>query len=73
MSQQLLLLSMNKLNDKQEQYPPYSSKCWFCKHFSDYCCDAFPSGIPDKYLSENQIHTQVDKKQEGEFVFTRLP
>lgn len=60
------------LDDKQEQYPPYSSKCWFCKHFSNFECAAFPNGILDKYLSGKQTHTQIDENQIGDFVFTEL-
>ncbi|MGL5958901.1 MAG: hypothetical protein ACRCZZ_10015 [Phocaeicola sp.] len=59
------------LDGRSEQYPPYSSKCWFCQHFGDYDCAAFPNGIPDKFLSGEQIHTQIDDKQEGDFVFTK--
>ncbi|MDL2297440.1 hypothetical protein LJC68_09100 [Bacteroidales bacterium OttesenSCG-928-B11] len=60
------------LDDKHEKYPPYSSQCWFCKHFGNFECPAFPDGIPDKYLSGKRIHDEIDENQVGYTVFTEL-
>ena len=60
------------LEDKHEEYPPYSSKCWFCIHFRNYECAAFPDGIPDEYLSNKAVHTNIDSNQIGDAVFTEL-
>jgi hypothetical protein len=60
------------LDDRHEWLNIYKSKCHKCKYFEewDFFCQAFPNGIPDKYLSGDKFHTQNDKDQVGETVFT---
>jgi hypothetical protein len=60
------------MDDKQEAFPPYSSKCWFCAHFGNFKCQAFPDGIPEKYLSGKRVHDKKDKNQIGGTLFTEL-
>jgi hypothetical protein len=59
-------------DDRHELLNLYASKCCNCKHFQkwDFFCAAFPDGIPDKYLSAEMAHVQVDSDQIGETVFT---
>jgi hypothetical protein len=47
-----------------------------CEHFDrdnvdGITCKAFPGGIPDKILVEQEKHTKVLPGQTGDFVFER--
>lgn len=56
-----------------QYYEVYKSKCSICSHFNviGLCCSAYPSGIPKRYLSGEETHTKIDKKQIGNYVFTQ--
>lgn len=58
--------------DGFETYSPYKSKCAECIHFNvlDYNCKAFPSGIPEQFLSGKDKHDKVISSQIGTTVFT---
>lgn len=62
----------NILDDRHELLNMYKSKCCNCRHFQkwDFFCEAFPDGVPDKYLSGEDAHTQVVSGQTGSTVFT---
>lgn len=66
---------INKLdNEKYSIFGMYDSLCMMCKHFDsdNFNCSAFPDGIPNKYLSGEEKHLQVDKEQENGFIFSLL-
>ena len=50
-----------------------SSLCNICAFYINvngkHVCDAFPSGIPEKYILGGKKHTEIDEKQEGVDVF----
>ncbi len=56
-----------------QHYEIYKSKCSICSHFdfTRLCCPAFPKGVPKRYLSGEETHTKIDKKQIGNYVFTQ--
>lgn len=54
------------------------SKCIFCKHFNgvkDGGCDAFPNGIPEKFIVSKQsfstpeTHSKIEPNQVGDYVY----
>lgn len=52
------------------------TQCQKCKYYlgfldkvEDICCKAFPWGIPEKYLFDDEPHSTKDEEQEGDFVF----
>lgn len=59
--------------NKFEVYSPYKSKCSDCKHFdlSIFSCKAFPEGIPDRFLSGDEVHDTPTDNQVGSIVFTK--
>ncbi len=61
------------INDRHEVHNIYKSKCTHCRHFdsSKYVCPAFPDEIPDKYLTGEAMHFEVDPAQVGTIVFER--
>lgn len=65
---------MNKIEiDKRfDKFAPYRSRCSGCAYLdlADFTCNAFPEGIPDKYLTGDDIHNKVVKRQKGDYVFT---
>ena len=47
--------------------------CYECIHFKDnYKCEAYPKGIPTKYLTTEEEHTRVQIKQDKRIVFESL-
>lgn len=63
--------TVNIIDDRHE-YLSYRSLCMRCKYFdpSGLSCQAFPDGIPVKYLSGEADHTEIDPDQAGDAVFT---
>lgn len=60
------------IDDRHELYEPYKSLCPRCKHFdsSRLSCEAFPEGIPERFLSGVAEHRKPVKGQIGDFIFT---
>ncbi len=54
-----------------EHYRPYTSKCGVCKHFDSVklSCEAYPEGIPKRFLSGEKVHLTVQRDQTGTKVF----
>jgi hypothetical protein len=53
-----------------------TTQCQRCKHFKGYsaaandaACDAFPWGIPDKFMNDEKPHIKKDWKQEGGIIY----
>ena len=65
---------MSVLDDRHEYLAVFSSKCPKCKYFEkwDFFCAAFPQGIPFEYLTAEKHHTEKDKRQTGDLVFTAI-
>ena len=62
------------IDNKFELYKPYQSICGNCKYFDmfNYTCNAFPKGIPIKYLDGSAQHKTIDENQIGKFIFTQI-
>lgn len=48
-------------------------RCLSCHHFNEggvFTCRAFPGGIPDEILMNDEPHNQVLEGQEGSFTYT---
>jgi hypothetical protein len=65
---------MITIDNNFELYNPYLSICENCKYFDfvHLTCNAFPKGIPIKYLDGSSQHKTIDKEQIGEFVFKQI-
>ena len=57
---------------------PRAKQCQMCKHslgysekVNDLVCKAFPLGIPEEYLWEDEKHNKVHPEQEGQFIFEK--
>ncbi|GAB3026447.1 hypothetical protein [Spirosoma pulveris] len=49
---------------------PSLSACAFCKfRLENSSCDAYPGGIPERWLFTNDVHDQVEPDQQGTAVF----
>lgn len=61
----------NIIDDRNEIYKVYLSKCTICKHFeySKFKCLAFQDGIPDEILSGDNNHTKPLPNQKNDIVF----
>jgi hypothetical protein len=62
--------------DGHQNYSPYLSDCSTCKHLRyDFTCTAYHGldGIPDRILSGEVKHREVQPDQEGETVYSRQP
>lgn len=61
------------LNDRHQIHEIYKSLCTTCVYFDsfNYRCEAFPKGIPDKYLTGEAEHLQIDPEQVGETVYQK--
>jgi len=53
-----------------------TTQCLRCKHFigysaaaNDAICNAYPWGIPDKYMFDDEPHSTKDSKQDGTFIY----
>lgn len=51
-----------------------TSQCQRCQHFDevDYCCSAFPDGVPDSILDGSKTHETVLEGQKGNTVFKKI-
>ncbi len=61
------------LDDRHELHEIYRSLCTTCVYFiqKNYNCKAFPEQVPDKYLTGDEKHLQVDPGQVGETVYEK--
>ena len=57
-----------------ESYSPYRSKCALCQHFDsvEMKCQAFPEGIPERFLSGENVHDSIARDQVGPIIFTAI-
>lgn len=60
------------IDDRNEVYQVYSSKCTICEHFqySGFNCIAFPDGIHTEILNGNNDHSRPLPEQRNEIVFS---
>jgi len=62
------------IDDMKQIWANEGKTCIYCKHLKDIYgskCVAFPSGIPEPYLSGMEIHRKLNKyMQKNNFVFT---
>lgn len=59
--------------DGHSDYRPYMADCTTCKWFdnSNFVCDAYPDGIPDRILSGEVMHREVQPDQKDIILYVR--
>jgi len=67
-------MKRNFIDDGNEIYQVYSSKCTICKRFnySEFNCVAFPNGIPEIILSGENDHSEPLSEQDNDIVFEEI-
>lgn len=45
---------------------------WFWEYAEDLQCLAYPEGIPERYITAQELHDTVQEDQQGDFVFDPL-
>lgn len=64
---------MSKLKDRMDGAGTQVSLCIYCKHYTPEqtpSCNAFPEGIPRKFITGYKDHMKIDPNQQGQEVFT---
>lgn len=64
----------NTIDKGFEVYSSYKSKCTNCQYFdvTIFICNAFPNGIPSRFLSGTDIHNKIVNSQKGEEIFNPI-
>ena len=64
----------NFVLDRSLKYSPMTLNCFICEHqmdekYDDFCCAAFPDGIPEDILTEKIQHNKPLPDQKNDIVF----